>query len=136
MENHRKPIDLEMMGLALTNLEKYSDGKVVFSIVPYDVIKSRSLTREEASEGLIGDTLRSVVDWRIVASLVEMSPDEVQVSLRTRYENDYDVSEIAKAVGDKGGGHRGAAGTTINVPLVKAKRELLKTICEIYPEFK
>jgi len=136
IENHRKPIDLEMMGVALSNIEKYCNERIALSVIPYEIIKQKGLSREEASEGLVPDVLRTVTEWKIVASIVEMSPDEVQVSLRTRYENDYDVSEIAKTVGDKGGGHRGAAGTTIHEPLVKAKRELLKTICEIYPEFK
>ncbi len=136
IENHHKALDLEIMGLALSSIEKYSNNQIAFSIFPYELIQQKSLSRDEASEALIPDTLRTVTDWRIVASLVEMSPGEIQVSLRTRYEDDYDVSKIAKAIGEKGGGHRGAAGTTIKQPLDTAKQSLLAIISELYSEFK
>lgn len=135
IENHHNPLDLEIMGIALSNIEKFSRGRIALSVFPYKTIVQKGLTREESSEGLIPDILRTVTDWRIVASLVEMSPGEVQVSIRTRYEDDYDVSKIAKAVGEKGGGHRGAAGTTIRSSLEDAKTSLLETISNQYPEF-
>ena len=58
----------------------------------------------------------------------------VTVSIRTRDENKYDVSKIAKSVGINGGGHRGAAGTTINAPLETAKKTLLNAFVNVFPE--
>lgn len=136
LTNYKKPIDLEMTALALTLLEKHFSDRVVISAIPYAEIEKRKLSKEDAMEGLIGDTLRTVVGWDVVASMVEAEPEVVTVSLRTRDENKYDVSLIAKAVGKDGGGHRGAAGTTIYAPLEEAKKALLDKIEETFPDIK
>lgn len=136
LENNRKPIELEMIGLALSSIEKHFTNKVVFSSVPYEEIKKRNLSKSDAMEGLIGSMLRSVMGWDLVASLVEAEPEVLTVSLRTRDENKFDVSKIAKAVGKNGGGHKGAAGTTIYAPLKIAKKQLLESISKTFPEFK
>jgi phosphoesterase RecJ-like protein len=133
LENSRSPIEIEMMGLALSSIEKYFSGRVVFSIIPHKEIKKRNLNKSQAMEGLVASTLRSVVGWNLVASLVEAEPNIVTVSLRTRDENKFDVSKIAKSVGKDGGGHKGAAGTTIYEPLDIAKKRLLKSIREEFP---
>lgn len=135
LDNYRQPVELEMMGLALSSIEKYFDGKVIFSVITNKDIKKRGLRKEEAMEGLIASTLRSVVGWNLVASLVEAEPNVVTVSLRTRDENDFDVSKIAMAIGEKGGGHRGAAGTTIYASIDIAKIELVDKIREVFPAF-
>ncbi len=134
LDNYKQPVELEMMGLALSSLEKYFEGRVVFSVIPYTEIKKRGIQKESAMEGLIGNTLRSVVGWDLVASLVEAEPNVITVSLRTRDENSFDVSKIAMAIGEKGGGHRGAAGTTIHLSMDAAKKELIDKVEEIFPE--
>jgi bifunctional oligoribonuclease and PAP phosphatase NrnA len=134
LDNNRQPIELEMTKLALESIEQHYGGRVTFSAVPYEEIKTRELSKSDALEGLIGDMLRSVVGWTVVASLVEVEPNEVVISLRTRDEEKYDVSSIAKAVGENGGGHPGAAGTTIRASLIDAKKLLLGKIIDIYPD--
>ena len=136
LDNYRQPVELEMMGVALSSIEKYFDGRVIFSVITNKDIRKRGLRREEAMEGLIAGTLRSVVGWDLVASLVEAEPNVVTVSLRTRDENDFDVSKIAMAIGEKGGGHRGAAGTTISLPIAEAKRMLIDKIGELFPSLR
>lgn len=134
IENNKSPIELEMLGLALSSIEKHHNDRIVFSSIPYFEIKNRQLTREQAMEGLVADTLRSVQGWFVVASLVEAEPGVVTVSLRTRDEFKYDMSLIATNVGVKGGGHRGAAGTTINKGLNQAKDELLEKLLLHFPD--
>lgn len=136
LENHRSPIELEMMGLALSNIRKYLSDQVVFSVVSHEEIKKRNISIADAMEGLIGSHLRSVEGWNLVASLVEAEQGIVTVSLRTRDENKYDVSMIAKSAGENGGGHKGAAGTTIHMPLEEAIENLLRVISRLYPELK
>lgn len=136
LENYRQPVELEMMGMALSSIEKHFSNKVVFSVVTYQQLKERKIPKESAMEGLIGGMLRSVTGWDLVASLVEAEPEVITVSLRTRDESQFDVSSVAKTIGEKGGGHRGAAGTTIHLPIEKAKKELLKTIGELFPNIK
>lgn len=133
LENYRQPIELEMMGMALTSVEKHFSGKVVFSSISFEQLQQHNISKESAMEGLIGSLLRSVVGWDLVASLVEAEPSVVTVSLRTRNENIFDVSKISKAIGVRGGGHGGAAGTTILLPLKEANRELINKIGELFP---
>ncbi len=134
LENNKKPIEVEMTGLALSSIEKHFSDHVILSVIPYEEIKIRNLSKNDAMEGLIASLLKTVVGWDLVASLVEAEPNSVTVSLRTRDENKFDVSKIAKTVGEKGGGHKGAAGTTILESLDKAKETLLQTIGKTFPE--
>lgn len=134
MDNNKSAVELEMVGLALMSLEKYYSDKIVFSIIPYYEVHKRNLTKEQAMEGLIANTLRSVKGWQVVASLVEAEPNIVTISLRTRDELRYDMSLIARAVGAKGGGHRGAAGTTVYQSIDQAKVELLEKLLLNYPD--
>lgn len=136
LENNKKSIEIEMMGLAFSSLEKYFSDHVVFSLIPYKEIKKRVLTKAEALEGLLAGNLRSVSGWDLTASLVEAEPSVVTVSLRTRNENKYDVSLLAKSIGKNGGGHKGAAGTTIYEPIETAKESLLKVIAKTFPNLK
>lgn len=133
LENNREPIEIEMMGLSLSSIEKYYSGHVAISLIPYEEIKKRNLSKEQAMEGLVADILKSVANWDIVASLVEAEPGITRVSLRTRDENMFDVSLIAKSIGNNGGGHKGAAGINVHKPLNETKKILLKTIAEIFP---
>lgn len=134
LENNKKPIEVEMIGLALSSIEKYFSDHVVLSVIPYEEIKKRNLSKSDAMEGLVASLLKTVVGWNLVASLVEAEPNVVTVSLRTRDENKFDVSKIAKTVGEKGGGHKGAAGTTIIKPLDEAKATLLRAVEQTFPE--
>ncbi len=132
LENNKKEIEIEMMGLALSNIKKYFNNKVVLSIIPYEIIKAKNISKDDATEGLIPNILRSVSGWDIVASLVEVEKDITKVSLRTRDEEKYDVSKIAKSVGIDGGGHPGAAGTTIMKNIKDAEKELLGYITNLF----
>ncbi|MFA5633838.1 MAG: DHH family phosphoesterase [Candidatus Dojkabacteria bacterium] len=132
IENSKTPLEIEMMSLALSSINKYFNGKVVFSSIPYEVIKEKNLSREQALEGLVPNILRSVVEWEIVASLVEVEKEETIVSLRTRNERVYDVSKIAISTGVDGGGHPGAAGTTVKKDIAGAQEELINSIKKLF----
>ena len=132
LENSRKPIEIEMMALALSSIQKYINGKVVFTVIPFEEIVKRELDESSAIEGLVPEILRSVLGWEIVASLVEVEKGKTIVSLRTRDEEKYDMSKIASIVGKNGGGHPGAAGTTIMKSTQAAVKELLQAIKKLY----
>jgi len=136
LNNNRSSIEVKMVGLALSNIKTFYSNKVALSLIPYDEIKKRGLSKEDAIEGLVPDKLRSVIGWEIVASLVEVEPNKVIVSLRTRKEGVYDVSKIAKNIGINGGGHRGAAGTTIKKSVENAVIELVRYIGKNFPDLK
>jgi len=132
MENNKNAQEIEFTGLALSSLRKYFSGRVVMAAVPFSDIEKCGISKENTQVG-IANTLRSVVGWDIGVNLVETEPSVVTINLRTRDSDRYDVSLVAKAVG-KGGGHKAAAGTTINEPFEKAIQMLLVTIAETFPE--
>lgn len=134
LENSKKPIEIEMLGLALSSIEKYFSDNVAISAIPYAEVSKRKLSKSDAMEGLVASALRTVVGWNLVASLVEAEPNITTVSIRTRDELRFDVSKIAKSIGEKGGGHRGAAGTIIMEPLESAKNTLLSSFAKEFPE--
>jgi phosphoesterase RecJ-like protein len=132
LENNKREIEIEMMGLALSNIKKCFNGKVVLTVIPYQIIKERNISKEDATEGLVPEILRSVKGWDIVGSLVETREGVTAVSLRTRDEKKYDVGMIAKNVGIGGGGHAAAAGTTVMKDAYGAEKELVEFIERMY----
>jgi len=77
--------------------------------------------------------IKSVIGWNIALVFVEIQPQTVKVSFRTRDSQTYDLSKIALAT-KSGGGHRAAAGATINKSLPEAKTLVLQTIKKLYPK--
>jgi len=132
MENSRNAQEIEFTGLALSSLRKYFSGRVVMATVPFSDIEKLGISKEHTQVG-IANILLSVVGWDIAISLVETEPNVVTVSLRTRDSEKYDVSLIAMAVG-KGGGHKAAAGTSINESFEKSIEMLVDTIATTFPE--
>lgn len=63
LENNKKPIEVEMIGLALSSIEKHFSDQVVLSVIPYEEIKKRNLSKNDAMEGLVADQLRAVSGW-------------------------------------------------------------------------
>ena len=132
LENSKREVEIEMMGLALSNIKKHFNGKVVLTVIPYQIIKERNISKEDGTEGLVPEILRSVKGWDIVGSLVETREGVTAVSLRTRDEKKYDVGMIAKNVGIGGGGHAAAAGTTVMKDAYGAEKELVEFIERMY----
>ena len=64
--------------------------------------------------------------------MIEFQPNSVKINFRTRDADKYDLTKISATVG--GGGHRSAAGATINEPLTKATDILLKNIKSLFPK--
>ncbi|HRI05918.1 MAG TPA: DHH family phosphoesterase [Candidatus Dojkabacteria bacterium] len=134
IENSKEPIEIEMQGLALSSIQRFHNGKIVLSKIPYEIVKEKKLSIEQAMEGLVADKLRSVYGWDIVASLVEAEPNITTISLRTRDETRYDLTKVVKVVGVNGGGHPGAAGTTIYKNIEDASNDLIKNLLDIFGE--
>jgi phosphoesterase RecJ-like protein len=70
------------------------------------------------------EPLRSVSGMEVVAMFKEIDARRVKVSLRAQ--GDIDVQEIAKAFG--GGGHRKAAGATLDTGLADAERAVTQAV--------
>jgi bifunctional oligoribonuclease and PAP phosphatase NrnA len=79
--------------------------------------------KDEDTEGFVNELL-SITSVQIAAIMREPKPGKARVSLRSR--GDFDVAEVARFFG--GGGHRNAAGCTIEMPLEEAESVLVERL--------
>ncbi|HML37753.1 MAG TPA: bifunctional oligoribonuclease/PAP phosphatase NrnA [Bacillota bacterium] len=106
----------------IDTIEIFADGKADIAYVTQKMLEETGALMEE-TEGII-ETLRNIRGIEISAFLKETEPGEIKVSLRAKTYGD--VSAIAQSFG--GGGHRKAAGCTLNTSLHEAKTLLSAAI--------
>lgn len=103
----------------LSTLELLAGGRL--AVIACDgAMLARAGARPEDTENLV-NIPRGIDGVRVAVFLKALSDGAVRVSLRSR--GDVDVQSVARTFG--GGGHRNAAGCTIEGSLVEAKRALL-----------
>lgn len=133
LENNFEPEQIKFIGLSLSMIEIYFGGKVAISAVPYSELKKRGIQQKHTEKIEISSMLKSVKGWEIGIRFTEVEPSLIIVSFRTRDADKYDVGKIAVAT-KAGGGHNVAAGATLRMPFAQAKKYLLDTIKNIYPD--
>ena len=116
---------LLLLGKALSTIKQTPDGYVVYCKVSRQMYRETG-TSEVDSENFI-DYLRVIEGNRVTFVLKELSDGKTRVNLRSK--NDYDVQKVAAEFG--GGGHRNAAGCTINTGLEESERLVLAEIKKI-----
>jgi len=134
VENNDEPDRLKFISVLLSSIENFYSNHIAIASISYDQIQSlqfKPQTLNNYSE--ISNMLKSVVGWDIALTMMESQPNVVKISLRTRDSKTYDLSKIALAT-KAGGGHRAAAGATLNQPLDEAKKTMLNIIKKIYPK--
>ena len=118
----------------MASIEVYYSDQVALASLSYQDIKTHGLEAAvSASYSDVANMIKSVIGWNIALVFVEIQPQTVKVSFRTRDSQTYDLSKIALAT-KSGGGHRAAAGATINKSLPEAKTLVLQTIKKLYPK--
>jgi bifunctional oligoribonuclease and PAP phosphatase NrnA len=135
IENNDSPSRLKLLSIMLGSIKTHFSDHVAVASLSYKELKKNKLTGGMAENLNVANTLKAVTGWDIGVSMIEYQPKKVKVSLRTRDAEKYDLNLIASNTG-AGGGHKAAAGATINKPLKYAKKFLLKIISETYPELK
>ncbi|HOR02073.1 MAG TPA: DHH family phosphoesterase [Candidatus Woesebacteria bacterium] len=134
IENNDPPERLKLISLLLASIEVYYSDQVALASLSYQDIKTHGLEAAvSASYSDVANMIKSVIGWNIALVFVEIQPQTVKVSFRTRDSQTYDLSKIALAT-KSGGGHRAAAGATINKSLPEAKTLVLQTIKKLYPK--
>ena len=113
---------LEMEKMVLDTAEFHFDGKCMLLAVTTEIQEKTGCTKNEL-EG-VAVISRSVEGVLAGVSIKQVDKDKFKVSLRT-YEP-LDASEICKNFG--GGGHKAAAGCTLEGPLDDVKARLLSAI--------
>ena len=131
IEKSWDPKFVEYMGAIFSSIEHFFQGKVAVCTISYKKMQLERFPAEINGPDL-ADLIKSAKGNNISVTLKEKEPNVVGVSMRRR-DNKIDLSKIAVATGS-GGGHPGAAGATIKMPLDQAKEFLLKTIQKVYPD--
>ncbi len=118
---------LALLGEILRGLEVAPDGRVAWVVLTQEMFR-RTGTGPDDTEELVNYP-RSV-DGVEVAVLFRENPDgNYKISLRSK--DRADVAQVAGQFG--GGGHRKAAGCTIEGPLDRAKARVLRAVAEALP---
>lgn len=117
---------LKLIGKAINTIELHEDGKLALATVTKKMLEETGALDED-TEGII-NYVRNINGVEIAALFKEKEDLEIKVSLRSK--SYADVAEIA--LKHNGGGHKNAAGCTINAPLGEAKKiifdDLIKAI--------
>jgi phosphoesterase RecJ-like protein len=107
---------LMLLNEVIATIEMLHGGRADMAYVTQEMLKKTGALMEE-TEGFI-ETLRNISGVEISAFLKETMPGEIKVGLRAKTYGD--VSAIAQSFG--GGGHKKAAGCTLNMSLEEAKK--------------
>lgn len=134
IENNDHPDRIKLLSLLLGSVENHLSNHIAIASASYQDIKKSNLdngTLNGYSD--VSNMLKSVVGWDIAMTMIEFQPNMVRVNFRTRDSKKYDLSKIAAATGS-GGGHKAAAGATIQKSLPEAKDFILNIIKKLYPK--
>jgi len=102
---------MRLLGLALADLKTECDGRLVWASITREMFESTGATDAEVDRFV--DSLRQVGAAEIIILFREPPEGGTRVSLRAKH--DADVAALAARFG--GGGHRAAAGITLDTPL-------------------
>lgn len=120
--NKRRLSALRLLSRVLSRIETRCADKVLLSYLTLADFQELGATDEE-TEGAVNELLR--VETACVAALLrELRPGRVRVSVRSR--GTYDVAAVCRQFG--GGGHRNAAGCTIEGSVDEAKQWIGKAL--------
>lgn len=116
----RKPLGAsKLLGLVLERIRLASDDQLAWSTVSQKDFEWAG-AKDEDTEGFVNELL-FIDSVRLAAILREVKPGVVRCSLRSR--GNIDVAAAAREFG--GGGHRNAAGCSLDVPLSTAEEMLI-----------
>ncbi len=131
---HSEPSSkLKLHGLSLGELKIYRGGHVALAYISLKMLLETGAHSTEA-DGLV-ERIRDIEGIDTVLLLKEISPDQVKVSMRSI--GDINVARVALSHG--GGGHKNAAGFTLNKGLeasIHYMDELAESLCQIERDVK
>lgn len=112
----------KLLGHVLTKMEVLQDKQLCVCSLAIEEIEGVGATINDV-EGIIS-FMKNIEEVLIAVLLYEKSKDEIKVSFRSS--GDKDVCCIAQSF--QGGGHKKAAGCTLNMRLEEAKKQIIDKI--------
>lgn len=115
---------IKLTGAVLSTLQRDETGRIAWIRMTKEALQE-SLASEEDTDGIINYPLM-VGDVEAAAFFRELTNSAIRVSLRSK--NRVNVAQVAEHFG--GGGHKNAAGFTINSTFEDLSREVLEKLHE------
>ncbi len=115
---------LRLQGYVAEHAKLFCDGKMALCILPAQVEKDLGVDEDDMSN--VSSFLRSIEGVRMAALLRETEMGNTKVSLRAI--PGYNAAYICEQFG--GGGHAGAAGCSIKMPLAEAAAQVEKAMTD------
>ena len=125
---NRSLASVKLLGRALDSLQTSLDGRITWAHIRASDFVGLNATDEE-TEGIVNH-VRAIRGSSAAALFREVPDKKVRISLRSR--DGFDVNEIAQTFG--GGGHRLAAGCTLDPPLEETERKVIGEIERVMKE--
>jgi phosphoesterase RecJ-like protein len=110
---------LRLMGAVLRDLEFQANGRAALANLSLRLLHDTGATQDDA-DGLINIPL-SVKEIQAVAFFKEVSPGSYRISMRSK--GDVDVNSVASKFG--GGGHKNAAGCSLDGPYDEVRGKIV-----------
>lgn len=130
MEQSRTKEHIAFLGLALSSVETFFDGKFALASASLEDLEAKGIPLAEAHASSISPFITSVTAWKFGGCLCEIAPGLVKGSFRSSDTEKYDVAQFTAALG--GGGHKAAAGVTLKMSLPEAKALVVAKAKELY----
>ena len=115
---------LRLQGWIVENIRLLEEGTIAVCALPLAVEKQLQLTEDDMEN--ISGFPRSIEGVKIAATLRQNQDGQVKVSVRAV--PGYDAARVCREFG--GGGHKGAAGATLNMPLEEAAQAVSRAMQE------
>ena len=116
---------LKIQSWMTENAKFYADGQICICALPLEVEKAIGVTEDDMEN--ISGFPRTIAGVKIAATLRQQTDGIIKISVRAV--PGYDASAVCAQFG--GGGHRGAAGASINLPMDEAAAAVLAAMPEI-----
>ena len=121
----KSPVRLAMESRMVSAMELYDNGRVVVMAIPLSLCRELHAAESDVEELSSLAALVQGTDCGI--TLRELKPGKVKLSLRTGPR--VDASAVCRVLG--GGGHKGAAGATVEGTMDDAKAAILRAYQEV-----
>jgi phosphoesterase RecJ-like protein len=116
---------LKIQSWMTENARFYADGQICICALPLEVEKAIGVTEDDMEN--ISGFPRTIAGVKIAATLRQQNDGVVKISVRAV--PGYDASAVCATFG--GGGHRGAAGASVDLPLEEAAAAVLAAMPKI-----
>jgi phosphoesterase RecJ-like protein len=113
---------IHLRGRILSHVASECDGRLMWTYVAAEDFEATGAQPTDTEDAI--NALLTVAGAEVAALFVELAPQTVKASLRSR--SDFDVRAVAEQFG--GGGHRAAAGITLSCSRDEAQRQVLDAL--------